>query len=65
MYAYIMRADLLWLNDQVLISCSKDGKVIQQLFSDALRPVDKAVSLSGIDHAPVQTNVSVLYVYMY
>ncbi|XP_064395171.1 GATOR2 complex protein WDR24-like [Halichondria panicea] len=38
--------DLLWLNDQVLISCSKDGKVIQQLFSDALRPVDKATPVA-------------------
>lgn len=36
--------DFLWLNDQVLVSCSKDGKLIQQLFSDALRPVEKAVS---------------------
>ena len=27
------------------MSCSKDGKIIQQLFSDAQRPVERAVCL--------------------
>ena len=58
--------DILWLNDQVLISCSKDGKVIQQLFSGAFRPVERAVSFvialyviilcSCIDYDVVTTN---------
>lgn len=37
-------ADFLWLNDQVLLTCSKDGKVIQQLVRDGEKPVEKAVS---------------------
>lgn len=36
--------DFLWLNDQVLLTCSKDGKLIQQLMRDAHKPVEKAVS---------------------
>lgn len=35
--------DFLWRNEQVLLTCSKDGKVIQQLFSDAQRPAERAV----------------------
>lgn len=47
--------DFLWLNDKVLLTCSKDGKLIQQLFSDAKKPVEKAVSLHNvyIQHAYV------------
>ena len=37
-------ADFLWLNDKVLLTCSKDGKVIQQLVGDGEKPVEKAVS---------------------
>ena len=43
-----LSADFQWLNDKVLVSCSKDGKIIQQLFSDAQRPVERAVSLQSM-----------------
>ena len=36
--------DFLWLNENVLISCSKDGKLVQQLMTEAQRPSEKAVS---------------------
>lgn len=45
----IFTADFQWLNDKVLVSCSKDGKIIQQLFSDAQRPVERAVSLLHVN----------------
>ena len=41
----ISTSDFLWLNDQVLFSCSKDGKLIQQLFSDADRLTERTVRL--------------------
>jgi len=37
-------SDFLWLSEEVLLTCSKDGKLVQQLFSDAQRPIEKAVS---------------------
>ena len=45
----LFTADFQWLNDKVLVSCSKDGKIIQQLFPDAQRPVERAVSLQSIE----------------
>ena len=39
-----LHSDFLWLNDSVLLSCSKDGKLIQQLFSEAEKPIERAVS---------------------
>ena len=36
--------DFLWLNDQVLLSYSKDSKLIQQLFSEAEKPAKRMVS---------------------
>ena len=37
-------SDFLWLNESVLVSCSKDGKLVQQLMAEADRPSEKAVS---------------------
>ena len=49
MYIYIIYTcvftDFLWLNENVLLSCSKDCKLVQQLMVHADRPADKAVSL--------------------
>lgn len=43
--------DFLWLNDQVLLTCSKDGKLIQQLFRDGQKPIDKAVSAKCVQYS--------------
>ena len=40
---HLFTVDFLWRNEQVLLTCSKDGKVIQQLFSNAQRPAERAV----------------------
>ena len=44
----ICSLDFLWLNENVLVSCSKDCKLVQQMMSQAERPADKAVS-SGME----------------
>ena len=36
--------DFLWLNENVLLSCSKDCKLVQQTMAQAERPANKAVS---------------------
>ena len=41
---FVILLDFLWLNENVLLSCSKDCKLVQQLMSEAERPADKAVS---------------------
>ena len=43
----ICSLDFLWLNENVLVSCSKDCKLVQQMMSQAERPADKAVSREG------------------
>ncbi len=43
MFALLVLADFVWLNDQVLVSCSKDGKIIQNLLSQADRPEEITV----------------------
>ena len=44
LYYIILCTDFLWLNENVLLSCSKDCKLVQQLMAHADRPADKAVS---------------------
>ena len=41
---FLFCADFLWLSDSVLLSCSKDGKLVQQLFNEAEKPIERAVS---------------------
>jgi hypothetical protein len=53
--------DFQWLNDKVLVSCSKDGKIIQQLFPDAQRPVERAVSLWYIGALFLMYRIFTLY----
>jgi WD40 repeat protein len=43
--------DFLWLNENVLISCSKDGKLVQQLMTKAQRPSEKATPV-GLSFCP-------------
>eukprot|EP00731_Ephydatia_muelleri_P024253 Em0016g524a len=38
--------DFLWLSDSVLLSCSKDGKLVQQLFNEAEKPIERATPTS-------------------
>ena len=47
MFPYYNITDFLWLNENVLLSSSKDCKLVQQLMSQADRPAEKAVRKGG------------------
>ena len=42
---FLLFADFVWLSEDVLVSCSKDCKLIQQLIGEASHPAERAVSL--------------------